>query len=1551
MAITGAKTRSLVLFLGLTLAVATWSAPSGGWRTAAVEPTSVLSLRASDVHAVSGRSAQQSLPDFRFYAPAGWESPLVLSSTTGTTVTGPLFSDQPTYVDVAIANLGLRDATPPFILAILLDSRVGFSLLVPELPALQLIGYEDIEISVPPGTHTIEAVIDPISVARPQGLILEEDETNNGYQISSEWTAAPPSDVLVAGPRVNLGPLAGNGELPLRLGLDREHGRLYATNLSSDLVSVADLSTMTVLDAIDVGRGPEGIGLDLGARRAYVSSSLHGKLSTVDLDSSLVVQETPIGIGASAVVVNDGLVYVHIETRNVIAVVDGTDGSLLELVPFGPEAPDQLVEPQLFSSLALDAASGRLFASVSPPPGGSGTTLAVISLDGGTPVWVDLEGELRDLAFNPENQRLYATLANHQVTGASAALGIYSTDGGLSPIATVPLPVPVGLELAVDPLIGGVFVAAGTAGGVLRLDPDGSELDRFGPDEWSRGLVVDQVGERLFAANASLARVNVFGLAPPDPSPVEKVVIGKRLMGGSFDPTRNRFFAIGSEGETISEIDGNEPSLIETFALDPKIVDLTVHPGTGFGYAIRKGQSVASTTDALLKVDLSLQQVVNSVALPGAPRLVGLDTSRDRVYVALAGTSPLLVFEADTLAPAPSLPVLLEPRDMAVNSITGDIFVVEPVQQRLRRIDPDSGDTIEALGIPGTAETEVSSLALDQERGIVYVSGNWEELTVQAFEAATLQLLPIGFDVSVIPPMGDLAENRKITGLVVNEQDNVIYISLWGNVVFHPPDLLAFSGEDGALVGRLSAGNVPVRPAFDDNLGRIYLTNAYSGDVSIFDVPGYAAGAPTLPPPSGFEAHAGDGKVILQWDPLVDAAGFRIARCLAGRPPLVSIHPALLPGSATRYADSAVNNGQAYEYAVRAVNVAGVDGPPAYLVSPAVPERATGEAGFKLTSLRISARARPSWPARFTLEVPFATGLRQPIELSAESVLPFAHVTFDPPRLRGPGTVLMEVTPLDATGVLLTLPFEVSARSGEIHEFLNLFLDVVPEGDPLTDFGIPIEAPPITVVSDSELAEEVSDRVAIKGRVAAEVDFSALNIRAEKADGSVELATGVVAQGGVFAHNFSVEDASQMGLWHVSVSWEGGSRFVGASVPTFTLPVGVGFPGGMKARSTFTSSIQGIGETVIVGSRPGYLADQIIINALSNMVYDTLRARRFTDETLAVLSNSSFASGYDAPSTIASLASAVAAAAGSNPLALYLVGDTNSPGQFPLNPTETLTAAQLRGMLDPYVSTQTQVIVIDCPYAASFIDLLAGPNRAVIASTGRTGPATLIPPSSSFTRFFLDVLESEGATLGVALSQAGSILRLRDGTFGSQIPEGSFNPGDLANLTLGSLFNPAPEPIPDKIPPQIVEVAGSSVETMGTPVVVWAKVEDDTDAPGDVAVHTLMQREGGGESHILPLVYSATNERYQALIPSGTPPGHYGITYQAIDSSDNSSGLVVSSVVLLPDVDEDEGVSALDLYRLMTEFHEDPPAFDFTDDGSFNYLDLFQFAVHWGETK
>jgi len=132
-------------------------------------------------------------------------------------------------------------------------------------------------------------------------------------------------------------------------------GKGYTSNGRSNNVFVFDLKTNQVLKEISTGENPDAIMYDAFSNTIITCNGRSHDLSVIDATSEKVIATIPLE-GKPETAVSDvaGKIFVNIEDKNKISVVDIVNGKVLESWPISPgDGP---------TGLAIDLSTHRLFA-------------------------------------------------------------------------------------------------------------------------------------------------------------------------------------------------------------------------------------------------------------------------------------------------------------------------------------------------------------------------------------------------------------------------------------------------------------------------------------------------------------------------------------------------------------------------------------------------------------------------------------------------------------------------------------------------------------------------------------------------------------------------------------------------------------------------------------------------------------------------------------------------------------------------------------------------------------------------------------------------------------------------------------------------------------------------------------------------------------------------------------------------------------------------------------------------------------------------------------
>jgi YVTN family beta-propeller protein len=132
------------------------------------------------------------------------------------------------------------------------------------------------------------------------------------------------------------------------------YNRGYISNGRLNNVYVFDMTTDLVIDSITTGKNPDAMCYDPFSRKLLVSNGRSEDLTVIDPSADKVVATIPLG-GAPEEAVPDGTgnIFINLEDKNEIVVVDINKMKVTSHIPLGPgQAP---------AGLAIDTKRGILF--------------------------------------------------------------------------------------------------------------------------------------------------------------------------------------------------------------------------------------------------------------------------------------------------------------------------------------------------------------------------------------------------------------------------------------------------------------------------------------------------------------------------------------------------------------------------------------------------------------------------------------------------------------------------------------------------------------------------------------------------------------------------------------------------------------------------------------------------------------------------------------------------------------------------------------------------------------------------------------------------------------------------------------------------------------------------------------------------------------------------------------------------------------------------------------------------------------------------------------
>ena len=276
------------------------------------------------------------------------------------------------------------------------------------------------------------------------------------------------------------------------------------------------------------------------------------------------------------------------------------------------------------------------------------------------------------IGVNPVTNQIY--VGNTGGTDLTVIDG--STDAAGTPIHVGPAP----NYIAVDQGLNKIYVTTDSAGASLAVVNGSTStlLTTLDVGPTPQGLAIDQTTHRIYVA----AMLN------PGPHPVlipidatadtflvaDTVPLPSQGFGVVFNPTNGLVYVAHGNDSTVSVIDPNTHTIVQTIVVGVEPLNLAVDPGMNLVYVTLQGAGGVAIIQA------STGSVTAFVPIAIAVDGIDVDPNLHRVYVGSDATQYLGVFDngPQGLQPAILLPVGLSytdpPRRVAYNPATGRVY-------------------------------------------------------------------------------------------------------------------------------------------------------------------------------------------------------------------------------------------------------------------------------------------------------------------------------------------------------------------------------------------------------------------------------------------------------------------------------------------------------------------------------------------------------------------------------------------------------------------------------------------------------------------------------------------------------------------------------------------------------------------------------------------------------------------------------------------------------------------------------------------------------------
>ena len=223
--------------------------------------------------------------------------------------------------------------------------------------------------------------------------------------------------------------------------------------------------------------------------------------------------------------------------------------------------------------------------------------------------------------------------------------------------------------LAINPLTGRVYI------------------NDYDPDEGQQYLV---------ALGEDIQRVRGRALVGADPG------------GAAVNPRTGRVYVTSTWSDTVSVIDGESNEMVATIGVGRRPDAIAVDVETNTIYVANAGSNNINVIDG------ATNRVINVIPLAIDIGGLAVDSRLDRLYITITGMDRLAVWEKGKVVG--EVLVGRHPTDVAVNEMTGRIYVVNHVDSSLSVVDAESRQVVAMVPL----NLRPQGVSVDTGRNVIY---------------------------------------------------------------------------------------------------------------------------------------------------------------------------------------------------------------------------------------------------------------------------------------------------------------------------------------------------------------------------------------------------------------------------------------------------------------------------------------------------------------------------------------------------------------------------------------------------------------------------------------------------------------------------------------------------------------------------------------------------------------------------------------------------------------------------------------------------------------
>src|SRR5437867_4390195 len=360
--------------------------------------------------------------------------------------------------------------------------------------------------------------------------------------------------------------------------------------------------------------------------------------------------------------------------------------------------------------------------------------------------------------------------------------------------------------------------------------------------------------------------------------------IGSDPVSVAYNPASGKTYVADGTSKSVSVIDSDN-KIIRTVKLGFQPTSIVVDPSTN---SVIVGGSSSDRKGAIVMIDGHSDVVTVTINTPAnvevgiAPE--GLVLADGKIYVANSGSSSVSVIDSSSNTVVETIPVGIDPVDLAYDSTNKAIYVTDKISGELSVIDTTS---LSFEGVIDVGSTP-ASIAYDSTNNELYVTNEVNLSVSGSANEGLVTVIPVqdipnlGADISIsdqqtssgtevalkadVPVGGaptaivydpsnnmiytadsasdtvsviDAASDKVITNIPVGiEPTAIVYDSINSNIYVADTgsnNIVEISTEDNSIVATIDVGLQPSGIAFDQANRELYVSYSGSNTVSVID--------------------------------------------------------------------------------------------------------------------------------------------------------------------------------------------------------------------------------------------------------------------------------------------------------------------------------------------------------------------------------------------------------------------------------------------------------------------------------------------------------------------------------------------------------------------------------------------------------------------------------------------------------------------------------------------------------------------------------------------